>query len=411
MITRAEAEEIAAGWARSESEARGYLCSPMVSEFDLGFVVWTREPASVRPNPGDGVRTVIDRETGATEIFPTLPPAEVANLYRSRRSGLAARRRTLDPAVELRRIAHRRPAPTTVAQITVEGRIFSARGAKGDQPIDHHPLVAEQLINLDPSVTVRGTERHAELIVCSDVLYEADRSRGAPLAPGEARNFLAKAALEIRLIRDLGDPRAGSEARPCESCISILVELGLLPWPILAFVEPFQPYSENIAQPGRFPDRIAGALAQAGWRPMPESMSAVLADRMIDDVVAVPGKRYRHRPFPVARTAIMDFPGVFCELRGPGLHRQVRWLTLDPMAAAHTADTLGDFGEVLGMPLFPLGVEALGDAIIAIDEQGRVFALDQGGEWFLGPTLDQALLALLSGAGPTPRVRDDGSWQ
>ena len=124
----------------------------------------------------------------------------------------------------------------------------------------------------------------------------------------------------------------------------------------------------------------------------------------------MPGLRFRHVPFPAARAAIMDFPGIFCGMRGPGVRRWVRWLNLEPVAAAHTADVLGELAEVIGAPLFPIGVEAKGDAIVAIDERGRVFALDQGGEWFLGDTLDEALLSLLTGDGPAERIRDDGTW-
>lgn len=410
MITRAEAEEIAAGWARHESEARGYECSPMVSEFDLGFVVWTRQQSALPPSPGDGVRTVIDRETGVLSTFPGVPASVVAELYRERRPEIAARRHTVNPEVELRRNARRRPAPTTVAHLTVDGRVFRARGAKGDQVIDHHPLVAAQLQDLDPASTVRGTHRHAELIVLSDVLHEADRGRPAPLTPDEARDRLRRAEFAAFLIREKGDPQAGAEARPCESCISILVDLAVLPWPNLAFVEPFRPFSENIAQPGRFPEQVAGALAHAGWRPMRRAVAAALAERFIADVLTVPGGRYRHRDFPAAREAVMEFPGIFCELRGPGVRRQIRWLTLEPSVVAHTADTLGEFGEVLGVSLFPLGTEARGDTVVAIDERGRIFALDQGGEWFLGETLDEGLVSLLTGDGPAERVRDDGSW-
>jgi hypothetical protein len=45
-----------------------------------------------------------------------------------------------------------------------------------------------------------------------------------------------------------------------------------------------------------------------------------------------------------------------------------------------------------------------------MDSGGRVFGLDQGGEWFLGETLDAALVGLLTGDGPAERVRDDGTW-
>nr|BFE66990.1 hypothetical protein GCM10020092_002910 [Actinoplanes digitatis] len=143
---------------------------------------------------------------------------------------------------------------------------------------------------------------------------------------------------------------------------------------------------------------------------MQQVVAEVLADGLIDDVVSVPGRRFRHRAFPAAREAIMAFPGIFCGLRGPGVRRWVRWLNLESAAAAHSADVLGEFAEVIGASLFPLGVEAKGDAIVAIDERGRVFALDQGGEWFLGETLDQAVLSLLTGDGLAERVRDDGTW-
>src|SRR4051812_36963282 len=167
MITREDVEEIAAGWARGESERRGYECTPVISEFDLGFVVWTKQPPTVLPIPGDGARTVIDRATGALSTYPGVPANVIADLYRTHQPAVAARRRTVDPEVELRRNARRRPAPTTAAHLTLDGHLFIARGAKGDQQIDHHPLVAAQLAALPPAETVRGTERHAELIVLS----------------------------------------------------------------------------------------------------------------------------------------------------------------------------------------------------------------------------------------------------
>ncbi|MEV6598977.1 SUKH-3 domain-containing protein [Actinoplanes sp. NPDC051346] len=410
MITLADAEEIAAGWARGESELRGYECTPMVSEFDLGFVVWTKEPSSVLPVPGDGVRTVIDRETGVLSTYPGVPSTVVAEMYRQRQPEVAAQRRTVDPEVELRRGVRRRPAPTTAAHLTVDGRVFIAHGAKGDQRLEHHPLVAERLRAIEPGARVRGDERHAELIVLSDALYEADRGRGMPLTAGEAREWLRTSDFQAFLVREQGDPLGGTQARPCESCLVTLVDFAVLPWSHLAFVEPLRPYSENVAQPGRFPDPMAGALADAGWRPTHRMVAEALAEGIIEDVVAVTGRRHRHRPFTAARAAIMDFPGIFCGLRMPGVRRQVRWLALEPSAAAHTADAFGEFAAVIGAALFPLGVEAKGEAIVAIDERGRLFALDQGGEWYLGENLDEGLISLLTGDGPAERVRDDGTW-
>jgi hypothetical protein len=64
---------------------------------------------------------------------------------------------------------------------------------------------------------------------------------------------------------------------------------------------------------------------------------------------------------------------------------------------------------VIGAALYPLGVEGDHDALLAVDEQGRVFALDHAGEWFLGDTVADALRTLVTGAQPA-RVHDDGSY-
>ncbi|MCA2212697.1 SUKH-3 domain-containing protein [Jidongwangia harbinensis] len=415
MITRTEAEEIAAGWARRESERRGYACTPMVSEFDLGFVVWTMQPPTVLPIPGDGARTVIDRETGAVATYPGVPADVVADLYRAHRPALAAQRRTADPEVELRRNARRRPSPTSAAHLTVDGRLLVARGAKGDQEIRHHPLVLRQLGTVDPRRLVRGAERHAELLVLSDALYEADRVRAAagaaPITLDEARAWLRTAGFESFFVRESGDPLAGERSRPCETCLVALVDFALLPWSDLAFAEEWPAgHSDRVAQSGRFPAEVAGQLADAGWTPMHRESAEVLADLAINDVVRVAGLRHRHRPFPAVREVLTDFPALSSGRRGAGARRAIRQFTIAPLEAAHTADGLAELAEVVGAPLFPLGVEARGDAILAIDDRGRVFALDQGGEWFLGEGIDAVLTGLLTGDGPAERIRDDGTW-
>src|SRR4051794_22737245 len=265
-ITRAEAEEIAAGWARLETERRGYACTPVLSEFDLGYLVWMRQPDSVTPIPGDGGRTLIDRATGLLTTWPSVPVETVAQLYRERRPALAAQRRTLDPSVELLRNVHRHPAPTTAAQLTVDGRVFRARGAKGDQEIGHHPLVVQYLNKVDPRTTVRGFERHAELIVLSDALH----AHGDSLTPAEARDLLRTSVFEAFFVREPDDPQAGQPARLCESCVEALVDFAVLPWPELGRVQPMLPAAlpDGIGPPGdpdRFPEPITQMLMRAGW--------------------------------------------------------------------------------------------------------------------------------------------------
>jgi hypothetical protein len=402
VITRAEAEEIAARWARSESEQRGYGCEPVLAEFDLGYVIWTRQQSAVRPQAGDGARTVIDRETGAISTWPVLPPEDIAALYRDRRPQPPG---TVDPSVALLRLTHRRPTPTTAAHLTVAGRTYRAQGAKGDQEINHHSLVAAHLASVPAAGRVRGTERHAELIALSDALHETDQQRDRPLSLDEARALLVNARFQAFLVRDSGDPVGGQEIRPCESCIRALTEFAVLPWSDLAFTTEWRHGSDRIPQPGRFPYDVARTLAGGGWIDL--GRYDVLGRDAIAAAVAASGGRLT--PFPAARRAAADFPGVRCGRRGAGARRAIRLLTLDPVPGAYAAEALIEFAELIGAPVFPIGLEG-NDAILAIDAQERVFLLDQAGEWYVGPTLDEALVNLLTGDGPLHRLRDDGRW-
>jgi hypothetical protein len=414
MITRQDAEGIAADWARTETDRRGYECTPMLAEFDLGFVLWTKQPAEVLPIPGDGVKTVLDRETGRVSTWPGVPSDVVAELYRQHRSRIVDPPRTVDPEVEVRRNARRAPSPAIAAHLTIDGRLFIARGAKGDQEIRHHPLVQSYLDNLPPGHLVRGGERHAELIVLSDVLHEADRVRlengGDPVTLAEARQWLVDARFEAFHIRERYDPLGGTPAEPCESCILALIDFALLEWSDRAYVETWRHTSPQIGQPGRFSDEIGGCLAYGGWRPFDDLVRPGLAGEMIRETVRVRSGKHRHVEFPAARAAFEDFPGVFTGRRGPGVQRWIRLFDIDPTKAKHSADMLAEFGAVIGAPLFPFGQEAQGTSILAIDEHGRVFALDQAGEWFLGDTVDVAITSLITGEGPAERVRDDGTW-
>jgi hypothetical protein len=412
MISRQDAEQIAAEWARRESVRRGYECTPMMSEFDLGYVVWTKEPPAVLPMPGDGITTVIDKESGEISSWPGLPPQVVEQMYRQRRDSIVAAVRTADPEVELRRNARRRPVPTVAAHVTLRYDQFVARGAKGDQTLRHHRLVRDYLDDLPDGHLVRGGDRHAELIVLSDILHEYDqrnaRTGQPPLTEETARILLRDAQVEFFHVRDAGDPLGGQPARPCESCIKTLVYFGMLPWSHLAFVEEWRPEPRGEApQPGRFPDEVAWVLADGGWSP--RETDDMLAESAIERVCAIPGEEHRHIPFAAAHRLLTDFPGVVCGRRGPGQRHWIRVFDIDPSSAAQTADVLADFATVVGARLFPIGSEGKGDSVLAVDEYGRIFALDQGGEWFLGDDIDTAIVNLVTG-GPTARVRDNGSW-
>jgi hypothetical protein len=281
MVKRDEIEQIAAVWARRESLHRGYECTPVLGEFDVGYTVYATPLPQERGVPGDGSTTIIDKATGDIYATNGTPP----------------------------------PIGATVGV----------------------------------SLNLHG-----------------------------AREFLSRARLELSRVREPGDPRGGTPARPCESCGDTLVHFGVL------------------RSPG-------SATAQES--PAPRGLTVRDA---IDKVVAVAGATHRYESVPAAERALAAYPDFVSDRRGLGGAVRTRPFAIAPTAVAQTADTLADFGTVLGARLFPIGTEE-DDSILAVDEHGRVFALDQAGEWFLGADIDEALTNLLRGRA-VPKIRNDGTW-
>ncbi|MET8910871.1 SUKH-3 domain-containing protein [Micromonospora sp. NPDC004551] len=408
MIERQQAEQLAAVWARRDSERLGFPCTPVVEEFDLGYLVMSTVATAARAVPGDLPTTVIDKETGEVSTWPRVPATVVEQMFRQRRPTAPRAPRTVDPADQLLREITRLPTPGTAAHLTLDGRTFVAQGAKGDAEMHHHPLVRSYLDDLRPGHLVRGGERHAEMIVVSDVLHEHDHERAASssLDLEEARSVLGEARMEFFRIREPGDPAGGPGELRCDSCIRFLVHFNLLPWSALAYAEEWHVEPQSDPEPGRFPVEVASALVVAGWRPhFGDEVSAAASIRKVTEVS---GRRSAHHAFPAAAEAITAFPGLVSARQGPGEAVWISRFEIRPRKMAHSADTLADFGAVLGVRLFPLGSERQ-ESILAVDELGRIFALDQAGEWFLGPDIDAALTTLLLGRAPA-RVRDDGTW-
>ncbi|MEU8089395.1 SUKH-3 domain-containing protein [Micromonospora chalcea] len=410
MIERQQAEQIASVWARRDSDRLGFPCTPVVEEFDLGYVVLSTVSADARALPGDLPTTVIDKETGEVSTWPRIPAPAVEALYRQQRPDEPRAPRAVDPAAQLLRELTRLPTPGAAAHLTLDGRRHVAQGAKGDVEVRHHPLVQSYLDDLTSGHLVRGGERHAEMIVVSDALYEHDHRRAAeglpPLTIEDARDLLGTSRIEVYRSREPGDPLGGLADLPCDSCVKFLVRFGVLPWPDLAFVEEWRPEPREVIQPGRFPDEVAHALMDGGWQI--SMFNEALAMGAMTETREIAGQHHRHEPFPAAEAALTAFPAVLSRRRGHGEQVWISRFTTNPLRAAHSADSLADFGAVIGARLFPLGSERQ-ESILAVDEHGRIFALDQAGEWFLGADIDAALTTLLLGRAPA-RVRDDGTW-
>ncbi|GAA4972927.1 SUKH-3 domain-containing protein [Actinoplanes utahensis] len=413
MITRVDVDASAAAWARAKSLDSGRAHRATVEEFDLGFlVVIVAEDVTVAPELGTGV-TVIDRETGRLSTWPNWPSDAVRANYRERRDEITGPPRTADPEVQLRREARRRAAPGIAAHVTADGRVYSATGAKGDQKLGHHRLVLELLAGQSPQERVRGGERHAELIVCSDVLHDVDHRRGlagqAPLTGDEARRLFLESAFETFQIHAPGDPLAGRPNDPCESCTFVLTQLSLMPWASTGALHHFRAPDRPNPDPSRFSDTLGAELADGGLvTDLPPELRAAETDSLVRTVVAVEGQEFRHEAFPAVFDAYRHTGPIGVGRRAPGVDQRSRLFEIYSVNAAHTADLLHEFGEVIGARLFPLG-RVNNESVLAIDEHGRIFDLDQAGEWFVANSYLEALETLTNGR-RTYRVRDDGTW-
>nr|WP_246193264.1 SUKH-3 domain-containing protein [Kitasatospora atroaurantiaca] len=153
----------------------------------------------------------------------------------------------------------------------------------------------------------------------------------------------------------------------------------------------------------RFPAEVAAALKQAGWHPGRWQIRQ--AEEWADVLVAHgDAQGVGHSVFPAAIEAWAEFGGLSFDLAGAGRGMARTPFLLDPRCGLHQPRTLADLGRALGSRIAPLGEELYGQALLAIDEEGRVFSLDHTGEWYLGGSIDKAVATLVLGV-PPERLR------
>jgi hypothetical protein len=160
--------------------------------------------------------------------------------------------------------------------------------------------------------------------------------------------------------------------------------------------------------PERFPAVVAEVLSEAGWSEGRRDVErATAAIELVGEHIGRHGAQTQ--AFGAAVDALTEFGGLYVMQDGPGQDLRRRPFALDPTDVVATAETLADLGRLLDTQLFPLGMEGDHDTVLAIDESGRIFALDHAGVWHLGDTMDSALTTLITGTQP-PRLHDDGTW-
>ncbi|MFM9590830.1 SUKH-3 domain-containing protein [Streptomyces scabiei] len=150
----------------------------------------------------------------------------------------------------------------------------------------------------------------------------------------------------------------------------------------------------------RFSVPVDAALRTAGWLPgrWDIKQAEIWADTLREHTSPA---GHRHAVFPAAVEAWAEFGGLRLTAQGPGRRLAPADLHLDPLHGLHMARTLGDLARALDTEVCPLGHETATRSLIAIDAQGRTYALDHTGDWYLGPTIDAALTTLLTGTDPT----------
>lgn len=151
--------------------------------------------------------------------------------------------------------------------------------------------------------------------------------------------------------------------------------------------------------PERFPAQVAQVLRDAGWS---EGRRTDTEAAMAVDIVREQIGRHDERtePFPAATAVLSEFGGLYVIQDGPGVDLARRPFAIDPTEVAATTETLADLGRRLQTRLFPIGMEGDHDSILAVDETGRVYAIDHTGAWLLGDTIEAAFVTLVTGTQP-----------
>ncbi|MFE9096625.1 SUKH-3 domain-containing protein [Streptomyces sp. NPDC007264] len=149
----------------------------------------------------------------------------------------------------------------------------------------------------------------------------------------------------------------------------------------------------------RFSVPVDAALRAAGWQPGRWDIRQ--AEGWADTLRGHTSPAgHRHAVFPAAVEAWAEFGGLRITAREPGRQVAPAVLHLDPLHGLHMARTLGDLGRALGTEICPLGEESDSRALLAVDAEGRVYALDHTGDWYLGPDIDHGLTTLITGIEP-----------
>jgi hypothetical protein len=152
---------------------------------------------------------------------------------------------------------------------------------------------------------------------------------------------------------------------------------------------------------GRFPEDVRVFLAAAGWRSgrdVSERVRGWLRDLYAED----PRVRSALPLFPAAQAALAEFGGLrFTQRKRVGSAYGGFRIELWPDVGRVPVELCEDMAGALGAPVFPLAWHEDGPSVLVVDAGGRVLMLHPVGEFLVGATVDEAIVALVRGAEPS----------
>ncbi|NUP23769.1 MAG: SUKH-3 domain-containing protein [Streptomyces sp.] len=139
----------------------------------------------------------------------------------------------------------------------------------------------------------------------------------------------------------------------------------------------------------KFSSDVADVLRTSGWDPQ----------RTVDPTQwTLPFEERGIRAHQQAQEFLAEFGGLNVDISGPGVNCAREPFELDPLLCLGEEDRFSEWGEELGLQLFPLGELDQGRFFLGMDENGVVYLV---ADWVarFGPW-PQAIDALVRGVAP-----------
>lgn len=139
----------------------------------------------------------------------------------------------------------------------------------------------------------------------------------------------------------------------------------------------------------QFSPDVAGVLREFGWHP----------ERIVDSTPWTHPFEERGLPAPQeVKDFLAQFGGLNVKVSGPGVNCAREPFELDPLLCLGEEDRFSEWGEELGVSLFPIGELDDGRFFLGMDEQGVMYLV---ADWIASFGLwPEAIDALIRGVAP-----------